>query len=135
GYSVQLIENNNVAAGDVDSISFQLFPLTPVTVQNPGFETGNMTGWTNLMGYGGVYAHLYLGSSSHSGAYWSGKAVLNSNGLGRAYQIINVVPGVEYNVSCFLCTDSYAALRIYEYPSNCIGHLGIDPAGGTNPTA
>lgn len=135
GYTVQTVGSIDVAAGDVDTADFRLFPLAPVTVQNPGFELGDMTGWTKTMMYGGTYLSPTCGANAHTGSYFSGKAVENKTGFGGAYQTIDVVPGVEYVVSCFLLTDSYNFLRVSEFPTNCTGRFGVDPAGGTDASA
>lgn len=134
GYTTQEFPCLAIEEGQNVQIDPVLYSLSANAVQNPGFETGLFSPWVKTGVFAGVSSTGTLSVPSHSGSYWAGRAVQNGSGFGWAYQVMNVVPGVEYTASCFIYTDSYSSfLRTYEYPTNCKGRIGLDPTGGTDP--
>lgn len=135
GCTLQNSGDVTVSANQTITVSFKLYPLSANLINNSGFESGALPSWLKTSLFGGVYANPYLGTPSHSGSYWAGKAVQNSASMGgRAYQIVNVIPGAEYTATVWVRTDSYTTLRTYEYPDNCKGRIGLDLAGSTTYT-
>lgn len=135
GCTSQKTGSLTVQAGETATADLRLHPLSPNLVQNSGFETGQLAPWIKYRSFDGVSGTGYLNVPSHSGSYWAGRAVQNASGFGGACQVVDVVPGVEYTASCFLYTDSYVPLRLYEYPSNCQGRIGLDPSGSTSSSS
>lgn len=135
GYANQEIIGLSAEEGQTTVVDFGLVPLSANVLENPGFETGSMPPWTAFGQFGGVYASGSLNVPSHGGTYHAGRAVQNQWGTGGLLQTVDVTPGAWYTASCWLYTDSYAFLRLYEYPTNCTGRIGLDPAGGTNAQA
>jgi hypothetical protein len=73
-------------------------PASANLITNPGFETGNFTGWT-LAGFGNVGVDS---SNPHSGSY----AAFFGEGSPIVKQIVNTVPGATYTVSFWLANTS-----------------------------
>jgi hypothetical protein len=68
-------------------------------ITNPGFETGDFTGWTQF----GNVGFTFVDGSPHSGssAAWLGPV----GSLGFLSQTLATTPGVRYNLSFFLQSD------------------------------
>src|ERR1051325_8249607 len=76
---------------------------TPAAAQsNPGFETGDLTGWTED-GSGFVFG-TFRGVAPHSGDYQyvNGKV----HGLGSLSQMFSTVPGATYDISFWLANGT-----------------------------
>jgi hypothetical protein len=73
-------------------------PASANLITNPGFETGDFTGWT-LGGFGNVGVDS---SNPHSGSY----AAFLGEGSPIVKQIVNTVPGGIYTVSFWLANSS-----------------------------
>jgi len=54
-------------AGDVLSMDIDCFLVNDLTIANPGFETGNINGWTEW--HSGTVAYGVDGNNPHSGRY------------------------------------------------------------------
>ncbi|MGA2177568.1 MAG: protease pro-enzyme activation domain-containing protein [Verrucomicrobiota bacterium] len=90
-----LFSNNTFAAGESLPLLFMIGQL----VQNGGFETGDLTGWTLNGDTAYVSASTYDGAI-HSGAY--GAFLVNNGALGYLSQTIPTIPGQMYSVSLWL---------------------------------
>lgn len=65
-------------------------------VQNPGFETGDFTGYT----LGGCQDHVSITTDAHSGTYAGSFGQVN-NCYGTYSQTLATTPGDTYNISLF----------------------------------
>ena len=72
-------------------------------VQNPGFETGDNTGWTRVSPRGntGVFSSAMGQSNPHTGTFFCNFGDLNS-GPGSMSQILTTVNGRQYTLDYFL---------------------------------
>jgi hypothetical protein len=92
---------------------------------NPGFELGDMTGWTSA-GQGGVFSGtIHGGIQPFEGTYAYRQQ--GSGGYGAWYQQIPATPGLTYSFSAWSCP--YWEYGSYTGTSN---RIGIDPTGGTD---
>jgi hypothetical protein len=75
-------------------------PASANLITNPGFETGDFTGWTQA---GNLGFTSVLPLDPHSGIYAAWLGPIGSNG--SLSQTLTTVPGHEYNISFFLQSD------------------------------
>ncbi len=136
------------APGKRDAVSkdFAFFtePETPNLLTNGDFETGSLTGWT-LFGrrLPGLRNDRFVGDiRPHTGTYYVGGAwndSPNTSPAGGAFQTVTVDPMQPVTLRGWLYTfQGYPAHDVNfsaRYDSMCLGRIGIDPTGGTNPAA
>jgi hypothetical protein len=75
-------------------------PASANLITNPGFETGDFTGWTHS---GNTGATAVFPLDPHSGIYAAWLGPVGSNGF--LSQTLTTVPGHTYNISWFLQSD------------------------------
>ena len=75
----------------------------PVTVTNPGFETGDLPGWTQFGVTDGVQGpgSWFGGITAHEGSYFLGAASNGGTKNGGVRQTVSVVQGNEYRLSAW----------------------------------
>jgi hypothetical protein len=126
------------ASGRRDSISrdfvFVTAPATPNMLTNPGFETGNTTGWAT---FGNVPPPVKSsdigGLAPHSGSYFLGSAYGGGSApWGGAYQRVSVDPARPVTFQGWLYTYQLFGFNA-DAEHMVLGQIGIDPAGGTDP--
>jgi len=128
-YASQTLSDIEVTAyqtSPADSLIYALPSGNLLT--NPGFETGNTTGWT-ATGDGVVFSGTWFGGiQPYEGTYAFGKAVNGgAGGFGGYYQRIAASSGLLYTFGAWSC--------VYWESGSYIGtssRIGIDPTGGTD---
>ena len=70
-------------------------PASANLITNPGFETGDFTGWSKV---GGLVAGPINGVSPHSGNF---QAIFSADGLALT-QSVATTPGASYTIDFFL---------------------------------
>jgi hypothetical protein len=70
-------------------------PASANLITNPGFETGDFTGWSKV---GGLVAGTINGVSPHSGNF---QAIFSADGLALT-QSVATTPGASYTIDFFL---------------------------------
>lgn len=129
-----------VAAGSVTSVTVDISPLANL-LTNPGFESGTAgsavaSPWVSFGDGLTVYSSLNWAIPSHSGSRYAGSVASWGAKNGGAYQRVAALTGAQYAASGYIYSDSWSGGdRQNEYPGNCRGRIGIDPAGGVNPSA
>jgi len=123
---------------------------TPNLLANPGFEAGTgssprkpVTGWSTSgpsLDMAASDGSWFWGLPPHSGQWLFEGAVNSSTADGCLYQRVAVTPGKEYTFSAWVGTWMREN-NTWKYDvwndRNRLSHvrLGIDPQGGTSPTA
>jgi hypothetical protein len=74
-------------------------PASANLITNPGFETGDFTGWTQS----GNLGFTFVNGLPHSGSFAAWLGPIGSNGF--LSQTLTTVPGHEYNISFWLQSD------------------------------
>lgn len=98
---------------------------------NPGFETGDLTGWTVVGNTPDVATGTYYFSiTPHTGSWLAGLYGANAVKSGVIYQRANVDPGGVYVASVWS-----RVLHSSSTITTARSRIGIDPLGGTNPGA
>ena len=82
------------AATAAAALSFA-HPASANLITNPGFETGDFTGWSKV---GGLVAGPINGVSPHSGNF---QAIFSADGLALT-QSVATTPGASYTIDFFL---------------------------------
>ncbi len=108
-YTVTLTATNAYGSDvetKVDYITVLGIPC-PGAITNPGFETGNFSGWT-------VIGNVTITTASHTGSY-----AASANGTNSSVEqiVINLCPNTSYTVSCWGKAKSTAGfyLRVKDY--------------------
>jgi len=103
-----------------------------VPMQNPGFETGDLTGWTTWGQVDGVErsGEWFGGILAHGGDYFLGTAASGATKNGGVYQQVAVTPNASCTISAW-----YFIYWVGGGASSRECWLGVDPNGGTNPTS
>jgi len=112
-------------------------PTTPVGLQNPGFETGDLTGWgVEGEGIDGVrFGPWYGGCSAHTGTYFAANAAHWVAESGSFYQSFDSLMGEEYSAGAWSWVYWVAGEGSVD-PEQCTrSRIGLDPLGGTDPGA
>ncbi|TXH41239.1 MAG: hypothetical protein E6Q97_38035 [Desulfurellales bacterium] len=78
-----------------------------LTIANPGFETGDLTGWTTVRGVPEVVSSTGTISSAHSGTYWMAGG--NTTGQSEVTQIIAVPSHLHDDIDADMVTLNYEA--------------------------
>ena len=99
---------------------------------NPGFETGNQSGWSSVGTTGGVQCGPWFGGiTAHSGSCYNGLAISGGYASGWLYQRVPATIGRGYIArvwSAVFWGDNNS--------SSTRSRIGIDPYGGTgSPSA
>jgi len=129
GYQEQTISDVEVTAGEVTVVDFYLQPVSGNLLTSPGFESGDLTGWSTWGNIDGVYSGPWFASiMSHSGDYFYGAAASYGTKTGGLYQTVSVAPGQEYDAAVWTLT-----YRVGGNPGDVANRLGVDPTGGTDP--
>jgi hypothetical protein len=81
----------------------------PVTIVNPGFETGGFTGWTQW-GNTGFTGIAEDGVAAHSGTYYAYFGPMGS--VGGITQNLATTPGAAYDLRFWLRTDGYVPSEV-----------------------
>ena len=74
-------------------------PAKANLITNPGFETGDFTGWTHV---GGLVSGTASGIAPHSGNF---QAIFSADGLALT-QSVATIPGASYTINFFLALAS-----------------------------
>ena len=100
-----------------------------VPIVNPGFETGDLTGWTAWGQLDGVsLSESTFGTvPAHGGHYYLGSCALTDTKSGGIYQRVGVSPGAWYEAAVWIWTR-----RLPGSADDVWSRLGVDPSGGTN---
>lgn len=137
------------APGKRDAYSKDFAFVTEAETQNllvnGDFETGNLNGWT-LWGdqKPGIRSDNFIGGiRPHTGTYYVGGAwnscCTNPSSDGGVYQQIPVNPNQPVTLRGWLYTyqgdPSQDAKFDSAYDLMCLGRVGIDPSGGTDPAS
>lgn len=97
---------------------------------NPSFETGSVSGWSRAGVAGEVLSGPWFGVYARSGTnFWTRSSTLGA-GSGTLYQHADVAPG-EHLIARAYCS----IYRTQNQAGDAKGRVGIDPAGGTDPSA
>ncbi len=109
---------------------FSLSPTPALTgLINPGFETGDLTGWTPWGRQDGVQTGSWWETGPHTGNCFFGTVASYDHKDGGIYQRFAVTKGVAYTVSAWIYTRNSGTA------SDTQARLGIDPTGGTDPNS
>ena len=133
---------NTYTVGQEPTITGPVFPsATPFELQNPGFETGTLDGWTKNPYAAPFNAIDVSGARVHSGSMAMRAVFLNDNGRGDWYsQTMQGVPGGNYTLSMWVshdnptgsnCIVNLVVQPVVTYPQNGLDLRGV-PAGGWN---
>ena len=99
------------------------------TLQNGGFETGNLTGWTGYGELDGVHSGPWLAEiQPYEGAYFYGAAANWGTKNGGLFQRIRATSVEEMTVSARIRT-----YRVGGSPGDVACRLGIDPFASVDP--
>ena len=101
------------------------YPAKANLITNPGFETGNLTGWT--VGGGFQVVGTLLGVSPHSGSF---QAFSLGGPLGQS---VATTVGQSYTVDFWAATTNTAALTVFG-GSTVFNHIFVGPTGYTELT-
>ena len=122
-YTVTLTATNAYGSDvetKVDYITVLGIPC-PGAITNPGFETGNFSGWT-------VIGNVTITTASHTGSY-----AASANGTNSSVEqlVINLCPNTSYTVSCWGKAKSTAGfyLRVKDYGGS---QLSVQFTNGTS---
>lgn len=130
GYQSASVPGVEVLEGETTVVNFTLTPLSNFLV-NPGFETGDLTGWTTWGSVDGVIdGPWFNGVDAHSGTYFLGSAASYGTKNGGVWQQAYVPAAGDYEASVWAWTWQRGG-----QPSDCVARLGVDPTGGTDYTA
>jgi hypothetical protein len=101
----------------------------PMTVQNPSFETGDLTNWNFFGAVDGVQTGTWFtGITAYDGNYFFGTAANWGSKNGGLYQRLGATPGRTQTLSAWI--------RTYVEGTDTNGNrIGIDPLGGTDPNS
>ena len=110
----------------VAAVSFA-YPAKANLIANPGFETGNVTGWTLNPGFFAVGA--VSGVSPHSGSFQA----FSSTGSGALGQSFATTLGQSYTVDFWVATTSGGALSVLG-GSTVFNHIFAGATGYTEFT-
>lgn len=109
----------------------------PRVLRNPGFEDGTgQTAWTRYGqfdsgGNSGIQSGNFFEIYPHSGTYFAGSAASWGTKNGGFYQrVTGFSAGQLWKFTAWVNTYNKGSL-----PSDTNNRVGIDPLGGTNPTA
>lgn len=114
------------SAGDLSYVT------TTNLLANPGFETGNQSGWTTVGVSGGVQCTKWFADIvAHTGTCYNGLAVNGGTASGYLYQQVAVTAGLAHTASVWS-----AVYWADNSSSSTRNRIGIDPTGGTgSPSA
>lgn len=103
----------------------------PNLLANPGFEEGDLSGWTTWGQVDGVQTGPWFGGiEAHSGDYFEGSAANWGTKNGGLYQRVAVQPGQTYVGRVWSCLYWIGGTE-----ADTRSRIGLDPTGGTNPGA
>jgi Carboxypeptidase regulatory-like domain len=115
-----------VTAGEVVRLDLALRESLPTTVQNPSFESEDLTPWTSWGTVDGVQESPWYDLSARHRSRFLGTAANCGEKDGGVYQAVAAVSGRPVRLAAWLLTT-----RDGEAPMG--SRLGLDPHGGTNP--
>ena len=129
GYGPLALGNVAVSEGQSTTVGLVLAARLSPTLANLSFETGDLAGWTRWGEVDGVEtAPWFFDVAVRDGASFLGTAVNCGAKDGGVFQSVSATPGSSVTASAWTLT-----LREGSAP---IGNrIGIDPWGGTDPTA
>ena len=128
----------STASGHLDTTSTDgVFATDGVGVPlvNPGFETGNITGWTKYGTFDGAFSSGQWAVPSHTGSYYAANVTSWGVKSGGCRQGLSVEEGHLYKARAYIFTDSWQGTAENEFPTNARCRLGVDPYGGTSYSA
>ena len=104
-------------------------------VINGGFETGDLTGWTEAGNYGTSYNHIDTSiGPPHSGAYDMVDGSFASQGLGGLSQVLGTTAGQNYEISLWWKVtggnDSTGQDYQVVWNNTVVGEINGSPATG-----
>jgi len=104
---------------------------------NPGFETGNLTGWSVFgEGIDGVQSGTWYGDcEAHSGTYFAGNAANWVAESGAFYQTFDVSPGRSYTAAAWSWVYWLSGPGTPDPEQRTKSRIGLDPAGGSDPNS
>lgn len=128
GYRPQTVAGVAALPGTAPTVNFNLTSVL-LDVENPSFETGDLSGWTPYGTYGGVQCGAWYGGvTARTGSCFWGNASNWDYKVGGAYQQVIVTPGHVYDF------QAWAQLYWVGPPATATrSRVGIDPTAGTNP--
>lgn len=108
------------------------YAITQNMLNNPSFETGSISSWTQYGLLDGIISGVWSlgGITAHDGIKFLGSSAYGGTKSGGLYQRIAVPAGTKYQAKAWSC--------IYrgDNPVDSVQEwIGIDPTGGTNPTS
>jgi PKD repeat protein len=115
-YSVTLVATNAEGSDTetkVNYITVNAAGTCPGTINNPGFETGDLSNWTTS-------GNVAVDADAHTGSY---AAKLNGSGSTAEQVIIDLCPNTSYTISCWGKGKADANIN-----------LGVKDFGGTTQT-
>ncbi len=133
GYESVTVTGQSVTEDGITEVNFVLTKAqAPADIVNPGFETGDLTGWTTWGAVDGVQTGpWFAGIEPYEGTYFLGTATNGGEKDGGVYQTIAADVGRDQKVTVWIQTYKEG----FGLPTNCANRLGVDPYGGTDPTS
>ncbi len=131
GYATANRSGIVISEGETRTEDFVLEPLGApgqVNVVNPGFETGDLTGWTAFGSVDGVHDSFFGGITAYEGTYFLANGANWGIKNGGVYQTVDVTPGYEYRFSAFYYLN-WDGKTTQPKPDV---RLAVDPTGGTD---
>ena len=129
GYASATVGDVVVTRGQAARLELALPARLPTAVQNGDFEAGDLAGWTRWGAVDGVQAGpWYADVAAREGAGFLGTAVNCGAKDGGVQQSIAAQPGSVVTVRAW-------TLTLEEGSAGIRNRVGVDPSGGTEPTA
>lgn len=129
GYAKQTLSGVQVAAFAATAADSLVYGMPGgELLTNPGFETGDFTGW-HYAGTGQVFSGTLRGGiTPYDGVYaYAASVQSGAAGFGGYYQRVPATPGLTYTFTAWSCP--YWEYGTYTGTKN---RIGIDPTGGTD---
>jgi hypothetical protein len=127
GFLPQRVSAVAIASGAVVPLDLALAESLPTALENPSFETGDLSGWTSWGVADGVQqGPWYADIAPRHRSYFLGAAGNCEEKDGGVYQIIAARPGATVRASAWLLTYR-------EGPAPIGSRVGLDPSGGRDP--